>query len=82
MSNNPEETTRIYTGPAMLAQALKSRFNDIKIEPIIKDDHQSGIVSGFAQGIPGQVRVFIRKDQLSDAHSVIDLFFEDIEEEK
>ena len=82
MSNNPEETIRIYTGPAMLAQALKSRLNDIDIEPIIKDDHQSGIVSGFATGVPGQVRVFIRKDELPVAQSVIDLFLEDVQEEE
>lgn len=81
MSENPEETTRIYTGPAMLAQALKSRLNDIDIEPITKDDHQSGIASGFATGVPGQVRLFIRKDELAKAQPVIDLFLQDVEEE-
>jgi len=82
MSENPEETIRIYTGPAMLAQALRSRLNDIGIEPITKDDHQSGIVSGFAIGVPGQVRLFIRKDQLAKAEPVIDLFLKDVEEEE
>lgn len=79
MDNN-EETTRIYTGPAMIANGLKSVLNELGIEPIIRDDHQSGIVSGFAQGVPGQVRVFIRKEQLTVAQSAIDSYLKDVGE--
>ena len=75
-----EETTRIYTGPAMIANGLRARLNDMNIEPIIRDDHQSGIVSGFAQGVPGQVRVFIRKEQLEVAQEMINEFLKEIEE--
>lgn len=80
MRENPEETTRIYTGPAMIAQGLKSRLNELGIEPIFKDDHQSGITSGFALGVPGQVRMFIRKDELGAAQETIDTYLTEIEE--
>jgi hypothetical protein len=80
MNENPEETTRIYTGPAMIAQGLRSRLNDIGIEPIIKDDHQSGITSGFAIGVPGQVRVFIRKDELVAAKEAIQTYLTEVGE--
>tara|TARA_R100000935_G_scaffold21876_4_gene40503 strand:- start:52683 stop:52943 length:261 start_codon:yes stop_codon:yes gene_type:complete len=80
MSTNTEKTTRIYTGPAMIAQGLRARLNELGIEPIIKDDHQSGITSGFAIGVPGQVRVFIRKDELVTAQATIDEFLKEIEE--
>ncbi len=80
MSENLEETTRIYTGPAMIAQGLRARLNDLGIEPIIKDDHQSGITSGFAIGVPGQVRVFIRKDELPLAQDTIAGYLKEIEE--
>jgi len=80
MSENLEETTRIYTGPAMIAQGLRARLNDLGIEPIIKDDHQSGITSGFAIGVPGQVRMFIRKDELVTAQETIDAFLKEIGE--
>ena len=80
MSENLEETTRIYTGPMMIAQGLRARLNELGIEPIIKDDHQSGISSGFAIGVPGQVRVFIRKDELPAAQSTIDSYLQDIGE--
>ncbi|WP_432411257.1 DUF2007 domain-containing protein [Rasiella sp. SM2506] len=80
MSDNLEETTRIYTGPAMIAQGLRARLNDLGIEPIVKDDHQSGITSGFAVGVPGQVRMFIRKDELATAQETIEEFLREIEE--
>lgn len=80
MSENNEETTRIYTGPMMIAQGLRARLNDLGIEPIIKDDHQSGITSGFAIGVPGQVRVFIRKDELIRAEETINAYLKEIGE--
>ena len=80
MSENLEETTRIYTGPAMIAEGLRARLNDLGIEPIIRDDHQSGITSGFAIGVPGQVRVFIRKDELPLAQETIDGYLKEIGE--
>lgn len=80
MSENLEETTRIYTGPMMIAQGLRARLNELGIEPIIKDDHQSGITSGFAVGVPGQARVFIRKDELIRAQGMITEYLEGIEE--
>tara|TARA_R110002049_G_scaffold133388_3_gene292852 strand:- start:5220 stop:5459 length:240 start_codon:yes stop_codon:yes gene_type:complete len=78
--NENEETTRIYTGPMMIAQGLRSRLNELGIEPIIKDDHQSGITSGFAIGVPGQVRMFIRKDELVRAQDSITEYLKEIEE--
>ena len=80
MSENTEETTRIYTGPAMIAQGLRARLNDLGIEPIIRNDHESGITSGFAVGVPGQVRVFIRKDELVTARGTIDEFLKEVGE--
>ena len=80
MSENLEETTRIYTGPAMIAQGLRARLMDLDIEPIIRDDHQTGITSGFATGVPGQVRMFIRKDELAIAQETIEEFLKEIGE--
>ena len=69
---NQEQTTRIYTGSAMIANGLKVRLLDMGISPIEKDDHQSGITSGFAIGVPNQVRLFIRKEELARAKDMID----------
>ena len=81
MSATNEETIRIYTGSMMIAQGLRSALNEIGIEPIIKDDHQSGITSGFATGVPGQVRMFIRKEELAKAKTLITDYLREIEEQ-
>ena len=72
--NKDEKTTRIYTGSAIEAQPLINSLNELDINPIIRDDHQSGILSGFAAGIPGQVRMYIRNEEIAIAKSVLDTF--------
>ena len=34
----------------------------------------SGILSGFATGVPGQIRVYIRKVELAIAQPIIDMY--------
>ena len=34
----------------------------------------SGILSGFATGVPGQIRVYIRKEELAIAQPIIDMY--------
>ncbi|MFK5983301.1 MAG: DUF2007 domain-containing protein [Flavobacteriaceae bacterium] len=77
--NKDEKTTRIFTGSAIVAQPLINSLSEIDITPIIRDDHQSGILSGFAAGVPGQIRMFIRNEELEIAKSVIDNFLKSIE---
>lgn len=72
--NKDEKTTRIYTGSAIEAQPLINSLNELDISPIIRDDHQSGILSGFAAGVPGQIRMYIRNEEVAIAKSVLDAF--------
>ena len=67
-----EKTIRIFTGSSIEAQPLLGALHEAAIHPIIKDDHQSGILSGFATGIPGQIRVYIRREELERAQVIID----------
>ena len=69
-----EKSTRIYTGSTIEAQPLINSLNELDINPIIRDDHQSGILSGFAAGVPGQIRMYIRNEEIATAKSVLDLF--------
>ena len=77
--NKDEKTTRIFTGSAIVAQPLINSLSEMDITPIIRDDHQSGIISGFAAGVPGQVRMYIRNEELVIAKSLIDNFLKSIE---
>jgi hypothetical protein len=72
--NKDEKTTRIYTGSAIEAQPLINSLNELDINPIIRDDHQSGILSGFAAGVPGQVRMYIRNEEITLAKDVLNAF--------
>ena len=78
--NSSKKTVRIYTGPAMIANGLVARLNEVNIQPIIKDDHQSGITGGFAIGVPNQVRLFIRQEELDASKHIIENYLIEIDE--
>ncbi|MGY8934296.1 MAG: putative signal transducing protein [Flavobacteriales bacterium] len=72
--NKDEKTTRIFTGSAIEAQPLINSLNELDINPIIRDDYQSGILSGFAAGVPGQIRMYIRNEEIVIAKSILEAF--------
>ncbi|GHC62801.1 hypothetical protein [Ulvibacter litoralis] len=79
MSNN-EETTRIYTGPTMLAKGLVARLNELGITPIERNDNESSVQAGFSYGIAGQSMLFIRKDEMAIAEETIATYLKEINE--
>ncbi len=80
MSNNTEETVRIYTGSDILAEALVGRLEDAGITPILRDDEQSGVMFGSGSKFDDQVRVFVRKDELTVAQPIVDAYLLEIGE--
>jgi hypothetical protein len=80
MSENKEETIRIYTGSAMIVNGLVARLNDLGISPILRNDNESSIQAGFTVGVPGQVMLYIRKDELAIAEKTIAEYLEEIGE--
>lgn len=75
------ETTRIYTGPTLIAKGLVARLNDIGISPIERNDHDSSVHAGFAMSIANQTMIFIREDEMAAAKSTIDEFLKEIGEQ-
>jgi hypothetical protein len=75
-----QETVRIYTGPAMVGNGLIARLNEIGISPIVRDDHHSGITGGFSTGVPNQVRLFIRNEELDKSKTMINEYLEEVGE--
>jgi hypothetical protein len=80
MSDNLKETTRIYTGPAMIAKGLVARLNELGISPIERNDNESSIQAGFTIGVPGQIMVYIRKEELPAAEATIAEYLKQIGE--
>ncbi|HNP68519.1 MAG TPA: DUF2007 domain-containing protein [Aequorivita sp.] len=80
MSENKEETVRIYTGSDIIATGLVGRLEDANITPILRDDEQSGVMFGSGSKYDDQVRVFVRKDELAIARPIVDAYLKEIEE--
>lgn len=81
MSNNSEETVRIYTGSDMMATGLVARLAEANITPILRDDEQSGVMFGSGTRFDDQVRIFVRKDELAIAQPIVDEFLKEIGEQ-
>lgn len=80
MSENTEETVRIYTGSDMIATGLVVRLEEVNITPILRDDEQSGVMFGSGNKFDDQVRVFVRQDELALAQPIVDAYLKEIEE--
>ena len=80
MSENTEETVRIYTGPDIMAEALVGRLEEKNITPILRDDQQNAVMFGSGNNYSDQVRVFVRKDELAIAQPIVDSFLKEIQE--
>lgn len=74
------KTTRIYTGPTLIAKGLVARLNEIGISPIERNDHDSSLRAGFTMSIANQTMVFIRNDEVEKAQATIDVFLVEIGE--
>ncbi len=72
------ETTRIYTGPTLIAKGLAARLNEVGISPIERNDHDSSLRAGFTMSIPNQTMIFIRNDEIQKAQPIIDEFLNEI----
>lgn len=82
MSDNTEETVRIYTGPILIAEALVGRLEEINIIPIVRDDQQNAVMFGSGSNYSDQIRIFVRKDELPAAQPIVDAFREETGEEE
>ncbi|WP_310993917.1 DUF2007 domain-containing protein [Aequorivita marina] len=74
------KTTRIYTGPTLVAKGLVARLNEIGISPIERNDHDSSLRAGFTMSIANQTMVFVRNDEVEKAQATIDEFLAEIGE--
>lgn len=74
MSDNLEETVRIYTGSDIFAEALVGRLKEAGITPILRDDQQSGVMFGSGNKFDDQVRIFVRQDELAVAQPIAEAF--------
>ena len=64
----------------MIAKGLIARLNELGISPVERNDSESAIIGGFHQGVPDQLQLFIRKDEMVKAQDIITQYLTEIGE--
>jgi Putative prokaryotic signal transducing protein len=63
---------KIYTGNFIIVQLITTKLEDIGIEPIIKDESESGRLAGFGASIQGQQEVYVHENELNKALPIVE----------
>jgi len=58
---------RIFTGSTVMSKQLESWLKEAGINPVIKNETESGRLAGFGPAIIDQVQVFVHKDEYERA---------------
>lgn len=69
MSDN--QYLKVYTGNPLTIQLIIQRLEAIGINPIIKNENESGRLAGFGTPIPSFSEVFVHKNEQEQAEKVI-----------
>lgn len=80
MSENKEETVRVYTGSDIMVEALVGRLEEIGIVPIVRDDQQNAAMFGSGSNYSDQLRIFVRADEFAKAQPIVDAYIAETDE--
>jgi hypothetical protein len=64
---------KLFSGNFIIVQQLRNELEEININPIIKDETESGRLAGFGSAISGQQEVFVHKDEAERAKEILEL---------
>jgi Putative prokaryotic signal transducing protein len=62
---------KIFTGNFILVQRISNELNAIGINPVIKDETESGRLAGFGASIQGLQEIYVHQDELNKAVEVV-----------
>lgn len=63
---------KIYTGNTILVQLIEQRLQDIGINPVIKDETESGRLAGFGASLVGMPEIYVHKKELDKAVKIVE----------
>ena len=75
MSNTEPTHITVYTGTEVNIQYLRSILEKAGIRSLVKNNFQSGLRSGFAGGLPGQVQLQVESNHYDEAKKIADATF-------
>ena len=62
---------KIFEGNFIIVQLVKTKLEDIGINPIIKDENESGRLGGFVHDIPRVPQVFVHESEVEKALHIV-----------
>lgn len=68
------EYQHLYTGPRVSVAALVAALEKGGIQPVIKDETESGRLAGFAPPVFNQSQIFVHQDEWEAASDILSDF--------
>jgi hypothetical protein len=63
---------KLFSGNFIVVQMLRDRLENAGITPIVKDESESGRLAGFGASIQGFQELYVSKEELSRANTILD----------
>jgi hypothetical protein len=63
---------KIYTGNFIIAQLIFDKLDEIGINPILKDDNQTGLTAVMVEDYQALIEVYVHKDEENKAMPVVE----------
>ena len=64
--------TKIFTGNFIIVQRIVEALQTVNINPVIKDESESGRLAGFGASIQGEQELYVNKDEFERASGIIE----------
>lgn len=69
---NDSNYIKIFSGNFMITQRIVDALKNIDIIPVVKDESESGRLAGFPVSTPGEQDIYVNKDELEKANSILE----------
>lgn len=69
---------KVFTGSFIVVQLIADRLNAIGINPVVKDETESGRLAGFGASIQGLQEIYVHNDELNKAVEIVESVSSDL----
>ncbi|TRZ45193.1 putative signal transducing protein [Robertkochia solimangrovi] len=76
---SPDNYIKIFTGSLVHASLLETKLKNIDINPVIKNEAESGRLAGFGPNIANLVEVYVHKDEYQKSIPLLNELDKEIE---
>ncbi|MEJ6792537.1 MAG: DUF2007 domain-containing protein [Lacinutrix sp.] len=70
---------KIYTGGTIIVQLIKQRLEAAGINPVIKDETESGRLAGFGSALISQPEIYVHESETDTAVRIVEVVRSEME---